>query len=438
MNLGARAAAERPVSESLDQLILQSKALAAVDCGILITDHEARILWVNPAFCASTGYPAGELLGMTPQVLKSGKHDPSFYRQFWDTLLGGETWRGEFINRRRNGSLCVQAQTTTPMRRHGGGPITHFISVSQDITDGRKRKADWANIRSVEAFSQLVAGIAHHFNNLLTPIHANSQLLLELNNHFRPESRELVERTLAASRRAAHLIRQLACFSQRQVPDFQALDLNRVVEGVLREFLPAAKGRLECECIYCAGLPRVLADSAMLAQVIRQLLVNALEAMPQGGLLTLTTERLVMERSDTTGNPLAGREELVCLSVRDTGSGIAPDLRSRVFEPFFTTKDSGSHSGLGLALVHGIVKQHRGWIEIDGDSGRGATFKMFLPAITTPGALLELDPPARPRPVRARLSQAELAGSATLVEEPAGFSLDEIRSEPLLHWGINE
>jgi signal transduction histidine kinase len=290
----------------------------------------------------------------------------------------------------------------------------------------------------VEAFSQLVAGIAHHFNNLLTPIHANSQLLLELNNHFRPESRELVERTLAASRRAAHLIRQLACFSQRQVPDFQALDLNRVVEGVLREFLPAAKGRLECECIYCAGLPRVLADSAMLAQVIRQLLVNALEAMPQGGLLTLTTERLVMARSDTTGNPLAGREELVCLSVRDTGSGIAPDLRSRVFEPFFTTKDSGSHSGLGLALVHGIVKQHRGWIEIDGDSGRGATFKMFLPAMTTPGAPLELDPPARPQPVRALLSQAEPADSATLVEEPAAFRLNEIRSEPLLHWGINE
>ena len=283
MNITTLHAEERPAFESLEQLFLQSKALTAVDSGIMITDHQARILWVNPAFSKSTGYPAGEVLGMTPRVLKSGNHDQSFYRQFWETVLSGKTWRGEFVNRRRNGSLCVHAQTTTPMRRHSAGPITHFISVSQDITDGKKCKEDTREIRTMEAVGQLAAGIAHHFNNLLTPIHANSQLLLELNGDLHPQSRDLVERTLAASRRAAHLIRQLAGFSQNQILEFQALDLNRVVERTLREFLPAAKGKLECECRYCASLPRILADSGMLGQVICHLLVNALDAMPQGG-----------------------------------------------------------------------------------------------------------------------------------------------------------
>jgi PAS domain S-box-containing protein len=442
MNVTSLPAEERPVFESLDQLFLQSKALTAVDSGIMITDHQARILWVNPAFSKSTGYPAEEVLGMTPRILKSGSHDQSFYRQFWDTLLSGKTWRGEFVNRRRNGSLCVHAQTTTPMRRHSAGPITHFISVSQDITDGRKGEEDSCEIRTMEAIGQLAAGIAHHFNNLLTPIHANSQLLLELNGDFHPESRGLLERTLVASRRAAHLIRQLAGFSQNQLLEFQALDLNRVVERTLREFLPAAKGRLECECRYCAGLPRILADSGMLQQGICHLLVNALDAMPQGGRLTLTTERLVLAPSDIRSHPVARQEEFVCLTVCDTGCGIPPMVLSRMFEPFFTTKDTGDRSGLGLALVYGIVKQHHGWIEVSSQVGQGTTFKIFLPAATKPVALAGPDPPGFSQHGTRLLPEPKSVAHATSVGEPstgrAVFPVGEVRSEPLLHWGINE
>jgi PAS domain S-box-containing protein len=426
----------------MEQVLLQSQALAAVDCGIMITDHQGRILWVNPAFSKSTGYPAEELVGLTPQVLKSGSHDPAFYRQFWETVLSGKTWHGEFVNRRRNGSLCIHDQTTTPMRRQNDGPITHFIAVSRDITEGKKHKGKWGEARFMEAFGQLVAGIAHHFNNLLTPIHANSQLLLELNGDFHPDSRQLVERTLVASRRAAHLIRQLSGFSQRQELDFQSLDLNRVVESALREFLPTAKGRLDCECRYWASLPHVLADAGMLGQVIYHLLANALDAMSQGGLLTVLTERVILSPADLKDHPVARQEEFVCLTICDTGCGIAPAIQSRMFEPFFTTKEVGDHSGLGLALVYGIVKQHHGWIEVSSQPGRGTTLKVFLPAVPrTLAQVASASADLAGHAARLMLEQ-EPAAPTALLEAPAAdgpaFVDNGIRSEPLLHWGINE
>jgi nitrogen-specific signal transduction histidine kinase len=178
----------------------------------------------------------------------------------------------------------------------------------------------------------------------------------------------------------------------------------------------------------------------MLGQAICHLLVNALDAMPQGGRLTLTTERLVMGLSDLRSHPVARQEEFVCLTICDTGCGIPPAILSRIFEPFFTTKDTGDRSGLGLALVYAIVKQHHGWIEVSSQVGQGATFKIFLPAIAKPVALVEPEP-AGPSRHGTRLLPESIA-RATFVEEPstgmAVFPVSEVRSEPLLHWGINE
>jgi PAS domain S-box-containing protein len=387
MNTTTMMAAESPDIEKLDQLVLQSKALTTVECGIMITDHQGRILWVNPAFSKSTGYPAEEILGRTPRVFKSGSHDQSYYSQFWDTVLRGETWRGQFVNRRRDGSLCIHAQTTTPIRWQSPGPITHFISVSEDITNGKERQVDSREIRNLNAVGQLAAGVAHHFNNLLTVIHTNSQLLLELDDNLHRECRSLAKRSLAASCRAEHLVRQLIGFSEKQVFQFQALDLNRVVEHTLRLFHPAAKSAIEWEGRYCATLPFVLADSGMLGQMICHLLVNALEAMPQGGRLTLMTERLLPTCSESRSPPVAHPGDFACLAISDTGCGIPPTNLSHIFDPFFTTKDAAEHSGLGLASVLGIVKQHHGWSEVSSQVGRGTTFKIVLPAITKSEAL---------------------------------------------------
>jgi len=447
MNTSTLKTEESPVSESLDKLILQSKALMAVDSGIMITDRQARILWVNPAFSKSTGYPAAEVVGRTPRVLKSGSHDPSFYREFWDTVLRGETWRGQFVNQRRDGGLCIHEQTTTPVRWQSSGPITHFISVSQDVTDGRKCKVDSREIRNMEVAGQLAAGITHHFNNLLTTIHANSELLLEINGNSHPESSSLVEGTLAASRNAAHLIRQLVGFSQNQVCQFQALDLNRVVECSLHLLYPAPKNNVQCERHYHTNLPCILADSGMLGQVIRHLLVNALDAMPQGGRLTLTTERLITAPTQARNHQAARPGEFVCLTIGDTGCGIPPTNLPRIFEPFFTTKNAGDRSGLGLALVYGIVKQHHGWTEVSSQVGRGTTFKVFLPVATKSSAFATKAPVKHQPPgltVRSThfLPGLEPEAGETSGKEPfpgrAVVPVNGMPGESPYFWGIND
>jgi hypothetical protein len=226
----------------------------------------------------------------------------------------------------------------------------------------------------------------------------------------------------------------LADFSQHHVLEFQVLDLNRVVDRALQEFLPAAKGKLECEYHYCASLPRISADGGMLGQAISHLLANALDAMPQGGRLTLTT--------DSRSHLVEGREEFVCLTVRDTGRGIPPAILSRMFEPFFTTKDAGDRSGLGLALVYGIVKQHHGWIEVGSQVGQGTTFKIFLPAAPKRVVFVGSDPLGPLQRRTRRLPEPESAALATVARKPSAvravFFVSEDQTEPFLHWGINE
>ncbi|MGO8701495.1 MAG: ATP-binding protein [Limisphaerales bacterium] len=379
---------EEPKTEKLDELILQSKALTAVDCSIMITDREGSIIWVNPAFSKSTGYTAEEILGRTPRILKSGSHSRAYYTQFWDTVLSGKTWRGEFVNRRRDGALCVQVQTTTPIRWQTSGPITHFISVSEDITHNRKGEVDLRESQSLDTVGQFAAGVAEHFDDLLTVIRANSQLLLEPSGGLSPDARCLVERTLNASRRAERLIRQLIGFSQKQTFTFQAQDFNRIAEHSFQLMRSAGTGDIQWQSHYSANLPFVLGDGGMLSQMICHLLANALDAMPQGGRLALTTENSAAPSGEMTGRSLAAPGKFICLTVRDTGCGIPSPNLSRIFEPFFTTKNTDAHSGLGLSLVYGIVKQHQGWAEVSSQAGEGTTVKVFLPALTKSEALL--------------------------------------------------
>jgi PAS domain S-box-containing protein len=432
---------EQYALESPAQLVLLSKALRAVDSGIMVTDRKGRIIWINPALGKSMGYEADEVVGKTPGLFKSGKHDRQFYRQFWDTILCGETWRGQFVNRRRDGILCVLSQTTTPVLHHAGGRITHFISVYEEITTRRQSEEAPAEVRNLETVGQLAAGIAHHLNNFLTVIHCNSQLLLNRNVHCEVESRDLVSRTLAASDHAAHFVRQLVAFSRGQVVQLQAVDLNQVVESSLSVFRRNFKG-IEWDPHYGASLPPVFADSAMLVQVISNLLVNSLDAMPAGGRLTLTTENILMKPADTRRHCDAREGGFVCLSIQDTGCGISPANLRRIFEPFFTTKNTGDRCGLGLALVHGIVKQHEGWTEARSEAGRGTTIKVFLPVVPKPVAVVDSEPPSLAQSPKQSSQESESAGRGSYVEEHKTVStfspVTDVRGVPVTHWGINE
>jgi two-component system, cell cycle sensor histidine kinase and response regulator CckA len=266
-----------------------------------------------------------------------------------------------------------------PIPGHG---VVHCYA--GDVTEQRLVAEQLRQSQKLESVGQLAAGIAHDFNNLLTVIQGYCDLL-GLNVADRPQAVEAVQEIVAASGRAASLTRQLLVFSRKQVAQRSVIDLNELT-GNLTKMLGRILGeditlRLECQ----PRLPAVFADPGMIEQVITNLAVNARDAMPDGGRLEIATSVANLDAARVISNPEAQPGRFACLTVRDNGSGIEPEVLSKIFEPFFTTKEVGKGTGLGLATVYGIVMQHQGVLEVASQPGAGTCFHVFLPASTAAG-----------------------------------------------------
>jgi CheY-like chemotaxis protein len=199
-----------------------------------------------------------------------------------------------------------------------------------------------------------------------------------------------LKQVYSAGERAANLTRQLLTFSRKKEMQVNPLDLNEVIANITKMLGRIIGEDIKLQCNYASTLPSIQADEGMMEQVLMNLAVNARDAMPKGGQLIIGTERVAPDIAYARSNPEARAGEFICLSVKDTGCGMTPEIKARIFEPFFTTKDVGKGTGLGLATVFGIVKQHQGWIEVDSQVGVGTTFKVFLPATARPDAAVEL------------------------------------------------
>ncbi len=346
-----------------DRLLLHAKALESASSAILITDSRGVIQWVNPAFTWLTGYPAEEAIGAPTSILKSGRQPDTLYEQLWRTITDGRTWRGELVNRRRDGTLYHQDMTITPVRS-ADGDIEYFIAVMQDITERRDIEDKLRQAQRMEAVGRLAGGVAHDFNNLLQAMLGLTQLLQQ---HDAPSDRTAarLQELEGHIQRASQVTRQLLLFShpesaKRELVDFTAVVresaalLERLVpENIVLEFEPG-RDPLAIE-----------ADRGQLEQIVMNLAVNAADAMPDGGQLSIRTG--------------AGAGNAVWLEVEDTGTGIPDNIREHLFEPFFTTKERSRGTGLGLSVVHGIVTLHGGDIDITSEQGRGTTFRITLP-----------------------------------------------------------
>jgi signal transduction histidine kinase/CheY-like chemotaxis protein len=248
-----------------------------------------------------------------------------------------------------------------------------------DITERVNLETQLRQSQKMESIGQLAAGIAHDFNNVLTIVHGYSKMLLE-DNMVPDDAREPIEQISVAAQRATNLTRQLLTFSRKQMMQPQPLDMNEVVSNVTR-FLRRILGEdIALHFNYTPNLPVVEADIGMVEQLIMNLAVNARDAMPKGGTVTVGTAMIDINATHARINPEAHIGKYVCLRVSDTGSGIPPEVLPRIFEPFFTTKAVGKGTGLGLATVYGVVKQHKGWVEVLSEVGRGTTFRIYLPA----------------------------------------------------------
>lgn len=254
------------------------------------------------------------------------------------------------------------------------------LLMTEDVSERVNLEGQLRQAQKMEAIGQLAAGVAHDFNNLLTVIQGYTQLLLVM---APPDGmgREPLEKIIAASQRAAGLTSQLLTFSRKQVAQPKAVDTNKVVNSVAGMLRPLLGENIRLNLRPATIVPAVMADAAMLEQVLVNLAVNARDAMPKGGDLIVSTFTTEIDESYAKCRPQARAGRFVCLQVSDSGTGMDTATLDRIFEPFFTTKGVGKGTGLGLATVYGIVKQHRGWVEVVSQVGVGTTFKIFLPAV---------------------------------------------------------
>jgi len=287
--------------------------------------------------------------------------------------------------------------------------------------------------QKMEAIGQLAGGIAHDFNNVLTVINGWSNILLE-DPDVSPETREAAKQIYTAGQRAGSLTRQLLYFSRKRPIERVALELNHTIDEVATMLRRIIGEDIALKLDLAPRLDRIEADASMIEQVLVNLTVNARDAMLNGGHLTIGTRMVQLNAADIRGKSEARAGRFVTLCVRDTGCGIAPEIMPRIFEPFFTTKEVGKGTGLGLATIFGIIKQHRGWIEVKSEVGMGTSFEVFLPVAgsgvdSAPKSATAEGPIATGRETLLIVEdEASVREFAVAVLQPLGYRLLQARS----------
>lgn len=356
---------------------LLSTVIEQVVDNIIVTDVEGTILYVNPAFEQLSGYGSPEVIGQNVSVLKSGEHNPAFYAEMWSTINAGQVWRGRFINKKADGGVYTVDAIISPLVNEAGEIVT-YISSQRDITRELQLEEQFRQAQKMEAVGRLTAGIAHDFNNMLTAINGFAELLLMRLPADNPH-RDMVDHILGPGQRAANLVAQLLAFSRKQIIDPQVLDLNAVVAQTDKMLQRTLGEDIEIRTLLASDLWPIKVDPAQIEQTLVNLAVNARDAMPAGGQLTIETANVVLDKDYVAQHFETRPGQYVLLAVSDTGMGMSRDVLAHIFEPFFTTKEQGKGTGLGLATVFGIVKQNGGDIQVYSEEGVGTTFKIYLP-----------------------------------------------------------
>lgn len=362
-----------------DHLNLLVQAVQQSAESIIITDESGIIQYVNTTFEQTTGYRASEVIGQNPRILQSGKQPTSYYEEMWDSLLRGEVWQGLFVNRRKDGTEFDEKVIIFPVR-NSQGRITNFVANKRDVTRENSLESQLRQAQKMEGIGRLAGGIAHDFNNLLTSILGFSRLSMEMLPEDHPVRSDLQE-VVASAERATRLTRQLLAFSRKQLFEIGPMDLNQTLLQMEQLLRRSVGEEIALSMELEEDLPAILADQGGIEQIVLNLTVNARDAMPDGGTIRVST-RLVQtappssDLSATHDEPL---QSYVCITVEDTGSGIDPKMQSQIFEPFFTTKEKSKGTGLGLAMVHGMVNQFRGLIELESELGVGTCMRILIP-----------------------------------------------------------
>jgi two-component system cell cycle sensor histidine kinase/response regulator CckA len=381
---------------------------------VMITDTEGVIIYINPAFERILGYKKAEVVGQRPNTLRMEGMNASTHQKMWQAVKAGQVWQERIEFQASDGTPVVLDQITAAVRNKAG-EVVNYVSTLRDVTREVQLEKQFHQSQKMEALGRLAGGIAHDFNNLLTVIQLSTRLL---EHQLRPRDPlwKHVQQIRETGDRASDLTKQLLSFSRQEIVELQVLNLNDVVDR-LQPMLRRLIGEpIELKTSLTGDLWTVAVDPSQMEQVIVNLVVNARDAMPEGGTLTIETANVTLSKAYAASLVDAQPGEHVLLTVRDTGVGMDDDALAHLFEPFFTTKQRGRGTGLGLALIFGIVKQRGGHIRVDSKVGRGTTFRLYLPratdvkAVRSEGAL----PWSRPGR-RSHISDGLVQGTETLL-----------------------
>jgi len=402
-----------------ERLALFDLALAEVGNAVMITNAEAEIVWVNRSFALLSGYSIDELLGKPPKLFKSGIQDAGFYQYFWQTISAGETWRGDIVNRHKDGSLYTANQMVTPLF-NTEGKISHYVAVLEDISERKRHEREllenFEHVRSLNerlentqnqllqsekmaSIGQLAAGVAHEINNPIGFVNSNlgtlktyvdellgviqayglaDPLLVahpEVNaviaarkaqadlDFLDEDIHGLLEESRDGISRVTKIVQDLKDFSRIDSMDWAEANLEEGLDSTLNIVWNEIKFKADVIKEY-SGVPGVECLGSQMNQVFMNLLVNAVQAIESRGTITIRT---------------GATDSTVWVEISDTGKGISVENQKRIFEPFFTTKAVGQGTGLGLSLAYSIIQKHHGKLEVTSEVGHGSSFRVEIP-----------------------------------------------------------
>ena len=338
---------------------------------ILITDTQGIIQYVNPAFERITGFTREEAVGQNPRIINSGQQSAGFYEKLWKTISAGGKWMGRFINKKKDGTLFTDETSISPVLSDKG-EIINYVGVKRDITSELSLQSQLTQAQKLESIGTLASGIAHDFNNILGIIMGHTSLLVRLREDSNMHS-ESVAAIMKAAQRGASLVKQLMLFARKTEPLFESVKINDIIREITKLLQETFSKTITISASLQQDLPAIVADSSQIHQLLLNLLVNARDAMPKSGMLSITTRAV---NGETIGSRFAKAtaRQYVKIEVADTGIGMDESTRQRIFEPFFTTKGPGKGTGLGLAVVFGIVEHHHGFIDVRSGTRRRNEF----------------------------------------------------------------
>lgn len=347
---------------------------------VIITDINGNMLYANPAFEKISGYAREEALNNKMNILKSGIHLSEFYETVWKTIKQGNVWQGKMVNKRKNGTLYEERATLFPITNEEG-VIVNYVAIKQDITRESELEKQLIQSQKLETVGTLARGIAHDFNNILGTILGYNDMAME-----EVVSGEKIHGYLSnmkkASMRAKDLVNQILTFSRDFKPEPKPVKIQNLIRDSLTLFNPTASESIIIKTNIGRSFPSIHADPSQIQQVILNLLTNANQAMQnKGGTITIAADTIRVDKNLAKKIPDLLEGKYIRISVTDTGTGMDAKTITKIFEPFFSTKPVGTGTGLGLSVVHGIIKNHSGAITVQSEKNKGTIFTVYLPVL---------------------------------------------------------